>query len=235
MLSMADVQTLKLTRTSLVVLSECNSFLGQLCTDGVVGITRAFVAAGAQTLLSSLWTVDDRATKILMKRFYRKLVDDAAGDPVLALQQAMQSMILEGFPAKQWASFLVYGSASKLNIETHQPKSSNPLERHLMDFIATHLTLTEPALQECLKLAVSWCQQNGLDHIRQVKELGKASEFVAALQLKPVKARILEKNIENVPADIVDELCTKLRQLSLGPTAKRGRFEKSDFETHLSS
>ena len=66
-LSMAEVQGLKLPRAKLVVLSECDSFKGKLTADGVVGITRAFVAAGASTVLATLWKVDDKATKVLMQ------------------------------------------------------------------------------------------------------------------------------------------------------------------------
>ena len=57
---MAEVQALQLRQALLVVLSECDSFKGELRTDGVVGIARAFVAAGAPTLLASLWKVSNR-------------------------------------------------------------------------------------------------------------------------------------------------------------------------------
>ena len=67
---MAEVQELNLTRAKLVVLSECDSFKGELKEDGVIGITRAFVAAGAPALVASLWEVDDTATRTLMARFY---------------------------------------------------------------------------------------------------------------------------------------------------------------------
>ena len=67
-LSMAEVHALELRRTKLVVLSACDTFKGELRSDGVVGITRAFVAAGAPTLVASLWKVDDEATLELMRR-----------------------------------------------------------------------------------------------------------------------------------------------------------------------
>ena len=68
-LSMAEVQMLKLPRTSLVVLSECDSFKGKLSTDGVLGITRAFVAAGGPTLVALWCAVSDDATKVLVRYF----------------------------------------------------------------------------------------------------------------------------------------------------------------------
>ena len=57
LLTMGEVQNLELRRAHVVVLSECDSFKGQLRADGVIGIARAFVAAGAPTLLASLWKV----------------------------------------------------------------------------------------------------------------------------------------------------------------------------------
>ena len=109
-LSMGEVQSLEL-RARLVVLSECDSFRGKLSSDGVIGITRAFVAAGAPTLVASLWKVDDYATKILMRRFYARLLEGGAvGDATAAMQGAMVSMIGEGrWTVLQWAAFVVYG------------------------------------------------------------------------------------------------------------------------------
>jgi CHAT domain-containing protein len=112
-LTMAEVQELDLLRARLVVLSECDSFKGELKADGVIGITRAFVAAGAPTLVASLWKVSDVATRKLMIRFYDALLGPvAAGDVAVALQVAMVSMCREGWPVSDWAAFVVYGLAS---------------------------------------------------------------------------------------------------------------------------
>ena len=115
-LSMGEVQSLEL-RARLVVLSECDSFRGKLSSDGVIGITRAFVAAGAPTLVASLWKVDDHATRVLMQRFYKELLRDGVlGNATAALQGAMVSMIREvrggsspSWSVLQWAAFVVYG------------------------------------------------------------------------------------------------------------------------------
>ena len=112
-LTMAEVQELDLPRARLVVLSECDSFKGELKADGVIGITRAFVAAGAPTLVASLWEVSDIATRKLMTRFYDALLGpEAAGDVAVALQVAMVSMRREGWTVSEWAAFVVYGLAS---------------------------------------------------------------------------------------------------------------------------
>ena len=112
-LTMAEVQGLEL-RARLVVLSECDSFRGTLTADGVIGVTRAFVAAGALTLVASLWKVDDDATLALMSHFYRALLaSGGVGDAASALRSAMVAMIREGrWSVLQWASFVVYGLAS---------------------------------------------------------------------------------------------------------------------------
>ena len=112
-LTMAEVQELDLPCARLVVLSECDSFKGELKADGVIGITRAFVAAGAPTLVASLWEVSDVATRKLMIRFYDALLGpEAAGDAAVALQVAMVSMRREGWPVSDWAAFVVYGLAT---------------------------------------------------------------------------------------------------------------------------
>ena len=114
-LSMAEVQRLEL-EARLVVLSECDSFRGKLTSDGVIGVSRAFVAAGALTLVASLWKVDDDATLALMSHFYKALLSSGGlGDAASALRSAMVAMIHDKnnkWSMLQWAGFVVYGLAS---------------------------------------------------------------------------------------------------------------------------
>lgn len=63
-----------LRKLDLVVLSACQTGLGEISGDGVFGLQRGFKKAGANTLMMSLWKVDDKATKLLMSRFYSNLV-----------------------------------------------------------------------------------------------------------------------------------------------------------------
>ena len=72
MLKMSDLQDVQL-RTRLVVLSCCHSAQGMVTPEGVVGIARAFLGAGACSVLVSLWAIDDEATMEFMKHFYRHL------------------------------------------------------------------------------------------------------------------------------------------------------------------
>ncbi len=95
----------------LVVLSACRTALGkQIRGEGLVGLTRAFMAAGAARVAVSLWNVQDRATAELMQRFYTHLLRDHL-PPSRALQEAQTSMWREARwqAPYYWAGFVLQG------------------------------------------------------------------------------------------------------------------------------
>lgn len=72
-LTAKEISTLDLRGLDIVVLSACQTGLGEISGDGVFGLQRGFKKAGANTLLMSLWKVDDNATQMLMTQFYANL------------------------------------------------------------------------------------------------------------------------------------------------------------------
>ena len=115
LLTRADVLNTKL-RAKLVVLSCCNSGRGEIKSEGVVGIARAFLRAGARSVIASLWSIDDKATLAFMKVFYEHL---AAGQSAsTSLHQAMKWMRKsELFKAvKHWAPFMLIGDDVTLTL-----------------------------------------------------------------------------------------------------------------------
>lgn len=69
-----EISSMDLSRVDLVVLSSCQSGLGDVSPEGIIGLQRAFKVAGANTLLLSLWSVDDNATQLMMNEFYSNLI-----------------------------------------------------------------------------------------------------------------------------------------------------------------
>ncbi|MEM7066925.1 MAG: CHAT domain-containing tetratricopeptide repeat protein [Cyanobacteria bacterium P01_B01_bin.77] len=94
-------------KADLVVLSACDTGRGRITGDGVVGLSRSFLAAGAPSVMVSLWQVPDEATSALMLNFYQQLL--AGKDKAQALRQAMLSM-LDAYPEPlNWAAFTLVG------------------------------------------------------------------------------------------------------------------------------
>jgi len=93
-----EIYNLKLPSTELVVLSACQTGLGkEVRGEGMVGLTRGFMYAGAPRVVVSLWNVSDRATADLMKSFYRGLIAKQLR-PAAALREAQIEMLKQ----KQW-------------------------------------------------------------------------------------------------------------------------------------
>ena len=107
-LTMKDVKRVQM-RARLVVLSCCHSAQGEIKAEGVVGIARAFLAAGARSVLVSLWAIDDKATLEFMKHFYQHLVEGKSASK--ALNQAMNCMreSREFGAVNHWAPFVLIG------------------------------------------------------------------------------------------------------------------------------
>src|SRR5262249_13525075 len=109
-LRLEDVYRMRID-ADLVVLSACQTALGKpVQGEGLVGLSRGFIHAGARQVLSSLWKVSDRATTELMKEVYRAMLLDGQR-PAAALRQAQRKLLatrpFEG--PESWAAFVLQG------------------------------------------------------------------------------------------------------------------------------
>jgi CHAT domain-containing protein/Tfp pilus assembly protein PilF len=90
-----EISGLNLNGTELVVLSACETGVGEVEeAEGVAGINKAFMKAGARYIVMSLWSVSDNATAILMKKFYGNIKENSSYG--IALREAKIEMIKNG-------------------------------------------------------------------------------------------------------------------------------------------
>jgi CHAT domain-containing protein len=96
-------------QADLVVLSACNTGKGNITGDGVIGLSRSFMAAGVPNVIVSLWAVPDAPTADLMVAFYNALQQNP--DKAAALRQAMLSTMKIYDDPTDWAAFVLMGNA----------------------------------------------------------------------------------------------------------------------------
>uniref|UniRef100_A0A8C1TDR2 Tetratricopeptide repeat domain 28 n=1 Tax=Cyprinus carpio TaxID=7962 RepID=A0A8C1TDR2_CYPCA len=114
LLTAADILDLRLP-TKLVVLGSYQESDSKVTADGVVGLTRAFLAAGAQCVLVSLWPVPIAASKMFIHAFYSALLNGTKASAALAdAMKSVQSSKQFSHPSN-WAGFMLIGSDVKLN------------------------------------------------------------------------------------------------------------------------
>lgn len=104
-----EIYQLNLT-ADLVVLSACETGLGEITTDGVVGIASPFVGAEVPSVVISLWQVPDTTTSELMIDFYKNL--QARQNKAQALRQAMLTTMKKYPEPVNWAGFFLVGESS---------------------------------------------------------------------------------------------------------------------------
>ncbi|MCP4312273.1 MAG: CHAT domain-containing protein [Bacteroidetes bacterium] len=105
-----EIMEMNLDSTELVVLSACDSGLGEvLASGGVYGLRRAFHLAGAQRVLISLWKVDDQATQLLMRKFYSNWLSGMQMDESLISAKLYLMNETEFNHPRYWAAFILSG------------------------------------------------------------------------------------------------------------------------------
>ena len=113
LLTAQEISRLDLRGCDLAVLSACETGLGDISSEGVMGLQRGFKKAGVQSIVMSLWKVADRPTQEFMTEFYRHLT---AGEGKRASFLAAQRFLKEKYPTNlpnddgrppYWASFII--------------------------------------------------------------------------------------------------------------------------------
>lgn len=106
--------SIRFPAAELVVLSACQTGLGQLTlSEGTLGLQRAFLAAGARSMLVSLWSVSDEATAVLLRAFYRHWLEDpdvpSKAESLRRAQEDVRRSPGFGHP-RFWAAFQLVGA-----------------------------------------------------------------------------------------------------------------------------
>ena len=117
-LTALEVSKLNWNNTELVVISGCESGQGEInAGEGVYGLKRAIVVAGARSSLLSLWEVDDRATAEFMERFYKRLKnDEGRADALAKTQKEFRNHPIKAWRHPYvWAAFQLSGDWRPIN------------------------------------------------------------------------------------------------------------------------
>ncbi len=124
-MSLHDINSLDLS-SDLTVLSACQTALGQdIKGEGIMGLTHGFLSAGSNTVVASLWKVDDRATAKLMVDFYKSMLEQGMSPAAAHRSAKLKLMKEKGWDAPYyWAGFVVQG---EYNNKIAIPRSSRYL------------------------------------------------------------------------------------------------------------
>ncbi|MBD2197536.1 MULTISPECIES: CHAT domain-containing tetratricopeptide repeat protein [Calothrix] len=108
LLTANEILDLKIN-AELVVLSACDTGQGKVTGDGVIGLSRALISAGAPSVIVTLWSIPDSPSALLMGEFYRQLQKNP--DKAWALRQAMLVTMKQHPNPSAWAAFTLIGEA----------------------------------------------------------------------------------------------------------------------------
>ncbi len=108
LLEVREIRALHL-RAQLVTLSACDTGVGPVGQSDVANLANAFIEAGAESVVSSLWNLEDRTTSIMMTRFYAELLNKH--DKADALRLAQLQIQRAGLPPYYWAGVQIAGNS----------------------------------------------------------------------------------------------------------------------------
>ncbi|MCQ2608157.1 MAG: CHAT domain-containing protein [Bacteroidales bacterium] len=104
-LTAKEISHIDLRKTELVVLSACQTALGKINDEGVYGLQRGFKMAGVETIIMSLWSVDDFATKMMMSEFYLQIAKGKSKKEAFSIAQTKVRNTYED--PFYWAAFIM--------------------------------------------------------------------------------------------------------------------------------
>ena len=112
-LTAKEISGMDLRSTDMVVLSACQTGLGEITDEGVFGLQRGFKKAGVNTIIMSLWSVDDNATQLMMTEFYSNLIKGMTKrEAFLKAQRTLKTTA--GFENPRfWAAFIMLDGNEK--------------------------------------------------------------------------------------------------------------------------
>lgn len=161
-LTVSEVYGLDLSQTDLVVLSACQTQIGELSAgDEVVGLTRSFMFAGAPSVMATLWNVDDAATGRLMERFYTHLQNGQG--KAAALRQAQLELLQAEATADPfyWSGFVLSGDGGQTVPELDSPSWPALIAWPGKGWVIAGLALLIVILAV---VAIAWRQRQQINH-----------------------------------------------------------------------
>ena len=108
MMMVSDLEK-KCLKAKLVVLSCCHSARGKVNSEGVIGIARAFLGAGARSVLVALWAIEDKSTMVFMESFYKHLKSGKKANESLSLTMKTMRETEGLYAPRHWAPFVLIG------------------------------------------------------------------------------------------------------------------------------
>jgi CHAT domain-containing protein len=112
-LTAKEISFMDLRKTDLVVLSACQTALGEITGEGVFGLQRGFKKAGARTIIMSLWPVDDNATLLMMTEFYTNLTNGMSKREAFNAAQNKVKTTAGFENPRYWAAFIMLDGNEK--------------------------------------------------------------------------------------------------------------------------
>ena len=112
-LTAKEISFMDLRKTDLVVLSACQTALGEITGEGVFGLQRGFKKAGARTIIMSLWPVDDNATLLMMTEFYTNLTKGMSKRAAFLTAQNKVKTTTGFENPRFWAAFIMLDGNEK--------------------------------------------------------------------------------------------------------------------------